>query len=275
MAQQAQQPNCDDITDLIPDYAFGLTDEETAARVESALPACPEAARELAEYRELQDAMREDVVQVEPPPALANKLMAAVAASSTRAPIMPRVEPLQAAPYEQMDYRINSARRFPMRASMLVAVAALIALVVTNIYWFLRVDRLSADLQETIGLIAQRDQAMTIADADSLQLAALTGDQNEFAMVMWSEESRKGLIYTRNFPALEAGTTYQLWLARGDERVSCGTFDVDHEGNGAMIFDAPEPIDAFERAGITTEPSGGSADPTGPAVARGTLKESP
>lgn len=275
MAQQARQPNCDDIIELIPDYAFGLTDGETAERIEKALPVCPEAARQLAEYRELQDSMREDVVQVEPPPELANKLMAAIAASSAPTPVVPQVEPKQALSQAQMDYRIRPRRTLTASISMLVALAALIALVVTNIYWFLRVDRLSADLQETLGLIAQRDQAITIADASSLQLAALTGDQNEFAMVMWSETSNKGLIYTRNFPRLEAGTTYQLWLARGDERVSCGTFDVDEEGNGAMIFDAPEPIEAFERAGITAEPVGGSPDPTGPSIARGTLRDTP
>src|SRR3954462_4025911 len=70
---------CDAIRELIPEYAFGLTDPEQTRFVEANLSTCAEAAAELADFQRLQAEMRTDVAQIEPPPVLESKLMAAIA----------------------------------------------------------------------------------------------------------------------------------------------------------------------------------------------------
>jgi len=82
--------DCDAIVELIPDYAFGLTDPAETARVEAALSACPEATAQLIDFQNIQNAMRAGVAQVEPPPRLESRLMAA-----TQKPTEPRRLPVR------------------------------------------------------------------------------------------------------------------------------------------------------------------------------------
>src|SRR3954468_12112458 len=68
---------CDVIQELIPDYAFGLTDAEETRLVESNLAYCPDAAAQLADFQRLQDELRLTVPQIDPPMRLREKLMTA------------------------------------------------------------------------------------------------------------------------------------------------------------------------------------------------------
>ncbi len=68
--------DCDAIQTLIPDYAFGLTDPAETRVVEANLVHCPEAATQLADYRQVQNEMRVSVPQIEPPIQLNDRLMA-------------------------------------------------------------------------------------------------------------------------------------------------------------------------------------------------------
>ena len=271
----AQQTNCTDILELIPEYAFGLTDEVTARRVEAALPTCPEAEQQLAEYRQMQAAMREDVPEIAPPSTLGLRLREAISAEPVPAPStvirpVPRsiATPAPTAPQPRV---IRRSLLFP-----LIAAAALIALVITNVYWLSRVNSLSTQMQDATALLAQlRDGTFSVRNAESLELVQLANENtNSFAMLMWDKESTTGLIYTRDFPELQSGKVYQLWLANEDGRISGGTFTVTAEGEGALIFTAPRSIGDYDRAGVTEEPEGGSPGPTSPAVVSGTLEES-
>jgi hypothetical protein len=88
---------------------------------------------------------------------------------------------------------------------------------------------------------------------------------------MWNGESEIGLLYVRGFPELSSGKTYQLWLTRGEERVSAGTFHVDDEGSAALLFNITEPIDDYTWARITEEPERGSDEPSNIVVVHGEL----
>ena len=56
--------NCEAVQELIPEYAFGLTPPEQTRLVEANLASCPEASVQLADYREIQDEMRNSVPQI-------------------------------------------------------------------------------------------------------------------------------------------------------------------------------------------------------------------
>jgi anti-sigma-K factor RskA len=246
-------PDCDAIQELIPDYAFGLTSPEETRLVEASLTSCPDAAAQLADFRHMQEEMRAGVPQVEPPAQLAKRLLEATAAP-TAAPVSPR--------------------RLPFHPAWLAAAAALVALVITNVYWFARVEdvsRQTAELRAMIG--GQSDNAFVLTSTNDLRWVRLPSEANEetTAFLMWNGESDTGLMYVHGFPRLEPGKTYQLWLTRGEERVSAGTFEVDESGNAALIFHTADPIDRFTWARVTDEPEYGSDQPTGAVVVHGEL----
>jgi anti-sigma-K factor RskA len=269
--------DCDAIQDLIPEYAFGMTDAEETRLVEANLASCPEAATQLVEFQTLQEEMRAGVPQVEPSPQLFQRLMNAITEPATvpAAPSIsaaPVIESPKPAPLAQPT---TPKRSIQMQPAWLAAAAALIALVITNVFWFSRVDDLSRRHDELVALVrGQENNAFVLTSTSDLRWVRLPPSQEDapsMAFMMWNAESEIGLLYARGFPELTTGKTYQLWLTRGEERKSAGTFRIDADGNGALLFHANEPIDEYTWARITEEPESGSDQPTGTVVVHGEL----
>jgi anti-sigma-K factor RskA/putative zinc finger protein len=217
--------DCEKIQELIPDYAFGLTGADETRLVESQLTSCPEAALQLADFRRLQDEMRESVDQMEPPPQLGERLMAAA---------------------------VPAARPRRMQWAW-IAAAAVFALIVTNGYWLLRVNTSPSQVQPP------DTNAFILTSTSNLRWARLPASQETSqasAFLMWNGESKIGLLYARGFEERAAGETYRLWLTKGDDKVSAGTFSVDDKGIGTLLFNITDPIDKYTWAHITDEVTG-------------------
>lgn len=250
---------CEDILELIPEYAFGLTDAEQTRLVEANLHQCPDAAAQLDDYRRLQTELRTAVPQVEPSAALEDRLMAAIAAPASVAAPQP-----------------TQPRRTFSRG-WLVAAAALVALVLSNGYWLARVSNPVAPLGNGTGqTISNEEGAFVLTSTANLRWARLPATETAAnpeatAFLMWNGESKIGLMYARGLPPPESGKTYQLWLTRGELRVSVGTFKVDEEGIGALLFQSEQPIDEFTWARITAEPAAGSQQPSENILVNGQL----
>jgi hypothetical protein len=255
--------DCDAIRELIPDYAFGLTDADETFFVEANLEYCPGAAAQLADFRSLQDEMRANVPEIEPSAQLGERLMAAIVAPVAAVPAAPAV-PLK-----------PRLKRIPL--GWVAAGAAVIALVGSNVYWISRVNQLARrPSQPTMTrVIAQEQDAQFVltgaSDLHWVRLPSSEQNANASAVLMWNAASEIGLLYVQGFPSLSAGRTYQLWLTRDQERVSAGTFRVDPDGTAALLFHSSEPIDEYTWARITAEPESGSDQPTGNAVVNGEL----
>ena len=236
--------DCDAITELVADYAFGLTSADESRLVESRLPACPEAASQLSDFRRLQDEMRLGVPQVEPPAALGDRIMAAAAVTATAVP-RPRVTPLNA------------------NRGWLAAAAAVALLLLTNIYWL---SRVSEPLPEQL--------ASFVVNSEDIRWAKLPAEDETSpaaAFIMWNPGGTDGMMYAENFPALEAGQIYQLWLTKDGVRTPVGSFSVNEEGEGALLFRAEQPVGSFAWAWITVEPETGSTQPSENVVTGGEL----
>lgn len=253
--QAENQVDCEALQELIPDYAFGLADAEAVRLVETSLPVCPEAAAQLADYRRLQDEMRVSVPLMHPPPQLGERLMAAV-----------KTQPVTTAPRRQLNWLMG------------LAAAAVVALVITNLYWLSQVNALIQRQERLEAQLIQKgntsETAFVLTSTSNLRTVRLPpSEQNGAAQafLMWNIESEIGLLYVHDFPALATGKTYQLWLTRGEERTSAGTFQVDQDGKGTLLFHISGPIDQYTWARITDEPENGSREPTGPVVVVGQL----
>lgn len=254
--------DCNTLEEFIADYAFGLTSPEENRRIEASLTSCPDAAAQLLDFQRIQDEMRASVPQLDPPAALANRLMTAVAQSTATPQGAQAPKPTAKAPWR--------------RVSPLVwlSAAALIALVITNVYWFTRVNDLTQRQDLLASELQNRDSnALVVANTDVLRWVRLPSQaaENSTAVLMWNAESKIGLLYVRALPALEPGNQYQLWLTRGEVRVSAGTFTVDEQGNASLLFHIDDPIDNYTWARVTAEPASGSTVPSGTVVAAGEL----
>jgi anti-sigma factor RsiW len=114
--------------------------------------------------------------------------------------------------------------------------------------------------------------ALQAADSSSLELLVLPAAANgrgssASAQVIWAPSVREGVILATNFPTQAQDTVYQAWVTRGEQIISLGTFRVDEQGRGALLFAAQELVTAFDALGVTLEPGGGSPRPTsGPIV---------
>ncbi|HVO44622.1 MAG TPA: anti-sigma factor [Aggregatilineales bacterium] len=246
--------DCDSVLELIPDYVFGLTDPGQSRLVESNLATCAEAADQLADFQRLQAEMRASIPQIDPPAALGERLMAAL---------------------DKPPQRVANPRVRRLRRSWIVASAAVLLLVITNLYWLARLNDLTRRENELEAQIASPGQsAFVLTSTSGLRWVRLPPSQQNAdtsAFLMWNAESEIGLMYARGFPALAAGTTYQLWLTRGDEKISVGTFTVDADGKGALLFHSSQPIDKYTWARITAEPANGSQTPSDQVVVNGKL----
>lgn len=236
-ATNNRHPHCDEVLDLIPAYAIGATDPDETALVEATLPRCPDAQVELDLYRSLSDDMRASVPQIEPPVALKSRLIAATKPTLTLLPPPPK----------------PAAKR--LHPAWIGLAAAVLLLIVSNVFWLLRSNTPTQD-----ALLLTQDITWVRLENDA--------GTNAWALMMWNPQGAGAVLCAYNFPELEAGQTYQLWLRSGDDEIDGGTFHVNDRGFGLLRVRAGQSIDGFEFAGITTEPYG-STHPTGAAVVRG------
>jgi hypothetical protein len=247
--QENRTIDCKALQDLIPEYAFGLTDSEQARWVESNLPFCPDAATQLAEYRQIQQELRGDLPQIAPPAHLEQHLMDAIA-DAPKIEVMPRTR-----------------RRFG--TGWIAAAAAVVALVLTNLFWIVRQSGTTTQPMGT------PTPAFVIASTSNLRTVRLPPLPNistdASAFLMWNAESEIGILYVHGLPKLDPNQTYQLWLTRGPEFASAGTFQVGADGEGTLLFHISESIDKYTWARITTEPANGSKSPGGTVVVVGKL----
>jgi hypothetical protein len=249
--------DCNSIEDLIPAYAFGLTDPEETTLVEANLGGCNDASIELVEYRQLQDEMRASVRQIDPPLMLMTRLAEATATPSVPVAVVPKAR-----------------RRLPL--PWLAAAAALVALVLTNVFWLAQVNTLNQ--QTTDYLANDNDQ---FADAGSfvltntsdlrwVRLQPTEQDGKAAAFLCWNAESQTALLYAWGLP-VTPGQSYQLWLTRDNTLVNAGTLRLDDKGRTVMLIHSDQPIDQYTWARITAESGSGSAQPSGNTVVNGEL----
>ncbi len=231
---------CQQISDLIPAYAMGITDAAETALVEANLGHCPDAAAELAEYGDLVDDLLQPQLLVDPPAILEQRLAAAIAP--------PPKSPLQ----------------LPQRWRWVAALLVLIWMVGGAAYGLRQRDlarQANADLRASQAQTQQLEALLSSQTANQIRLATTSlPDQQPAAMLIWQDNA--ALLSVQFLPPLEPAQTYQLWLIDEIGALSVGTFDVNEAGSHTQLIRLPAAIQNFQRVGISIEPRGGSPSPT-------------
>ncbi len=227
------------IVDELPAYALGALDEADALTVAEHLAGCEFCRAELAAYEGVVENLALAGPEAEPPPRLKTELLRRVdreVAARQRSPTLAE--------------RLRAFFRNPAPAwgfSLLL----LIALIASNLLLWQRVQGLEA--QQTGGLMV-----LAMQGTDSAPEAA--------ARMVIGRDDHVGVLVVDGLMPLDETRQYQLWLKRGDQRISGGVFSVLDTGYGLLRVWSAEPLSQFSGFGVTIEPSGGSPGPTGEQV---------
>jgi hypothetical protein len=272
----AEQSNlCDDIQPWLAAYALGDT-EEGAAAARAHLAVCPRCQRDLREYRLVAGMLPYSAPEAAPQPELREHVIAAVrrqVAESTPAP-HPAPFAAPAAPAHHPPLLLSGFRR---RRSFW-ATLAFAALALALLGWNISLRRELASQTAIVALSRQNWQTMIVLLNDSaLRWYAVAADPapppGQYAAHghFWaSPKAQVACLVVQGLPDLPDDQVYQVWLERGSEQSSGGTFEA-HNGNAWAFVRSDTPITGYSAMFVTIEPAGGSAAPDGPRVISGTL----
>ena len=249
-------------------YALGALAGDERTAFEAHLATCPECGAEVRALRAVVTTLAYAVPQIDPPPALRGRVLAAIGVADTARAVVP-----------------DAATR--VRASLgiggwLSAAALLVMSVALGAYaWSLRgrVGGLERQLEVAIARLDRSEQqlatATRAADRAQLRLAVLTApdlQQVDLAgqppapraagRAFWSRSN--GLLFAANqLPPLPAGRIYQLWFLTPGAPVSAGLLTPDENGRVTAAFDTPPGTPTPTGLAVSIEPEGGVTAPTG------------
>jgi anti-sigma-K factor RskA len=122
--------------------------------------------------------------------------------------------------------------------------------------------------------LAEKEAALELLGSPGTQLVQLAaqGDVPYRASALVNSPREEGLLLASAL-APQPGKDYQLWLIRGDQKISAGLLPSDPAGLPTLARISPTLLaggapDAFA---ITVEPAGGMPQPTGPIVLVGKI----
>jgi anti-sigma-K factor RskA len=253
---------------LIPAYSIGATDVEETRFVEANLATYPNAVADLVHYQQMSEGLLHSAGLMSPPPALRGKILSAV--SGKRWP-----QSTGDGSFGSQVVQFMNIRRWSL--SKIVAAAAILMLVASNLFWWTQVQDARQDKDDVAMQLEEREVFLAAlnnaANTRWVELSTVDteGAANAAAAVIWEPTSQRALLYAQGFPPLEPNMAYQLWLIQGDQRISAGVFQVNFSGNGTFVFTVPESLSNYDALGVTPEPATGSPAPTGNPVVFGEL----
>jgi hypothetical protein len=103
--------------------------------------------------------------------------------------------------------------------------------------------------------------------------AAATSAREPYARMFWNQPMNRWTFVAYNLPPMSPGHTYQLWLVMKDKKkVSAGMFEPTPTGSAMLQATYAVSGDSLAAIAVTTEPMGGSAQPTTTPFLIGAMK---
>jgi hypothetical protein len=238
-----------DLRDLLGAYALGALDAEEAAAVRDHLLTCAECQAELATLWAAVDALPETIEPMAPPPALRDRIAAAIEAEPPVAPLAAPVVPERPAAVTLPPEPIRPPQSWWSRAAPWAA-AALLLLSLGLLFWNLQLrQEISTSVPETIAL----------APTDAAPEAS--------GEVRVLPDGQTLILDVRDLPPLAPDQVYEVWLIGAQGPVPAGVFDQPTDRH-AIVADRGQ----FEAVAVTAEPGPlGSEAPTGEIVIQAPL----
>lgn len=177
-------------------------------------------------------------------------------------------------PYSHSPHRGEEhLERMPAQPNLLLATTVLLSLVVFGLgFWaFDQRSNLQGAEAEIARLERELSQLRENADSTSYPMLATPDGPPSASGTAYVSLSGSGVLTVSNLPEPQSGLGYQIWYfpAGGEGAIPGGFITLDADGQGFALL----PADATPVAtiGISLEPTGGSASPTGPLLLTGSL----
>lgn len=220
-----------------------MTEEEMLA-FHAHLSECPACQEELKELRQVWDALPYTMTELELPEQLKSEVLAPMLQEKTKSDLKPLAK-----------RRSGPVWRY--------AAAVVLVLVIgfTGLFGVSQWRKEALTHPEDLHLPAEVLQKYSLKPFDS----AMPGASGQ----VWLTEKGGRLelvLQTSGLSALQGEQAYQVWLVKDGNRLNCGTFRVDSQGNGVLTYKIDEHERQFDAIGITLEPDSEGSKPRGKKV---------
>lgn len=230
--------------DDIPAYALSALDADEVAALEAHLQICESCRTELAAYRAVSDSLLTALPPQQPPAALRRRLQGRL-------------------PHNQKAARPRLTWSFD-QVTLGLAITLLLAINVLSFFQIRSLQNQQIQLADQIQTSQIALAMLAYPGTRSLPINA----QNIAGTLLLNKERNAAVLIAWNLPQLPENQTYQAWFidAQGG-RTSAAIFRPDPSLPFTSIsIISPNNLSTFSGLGVTVEPSGGSAKPTGPRI---------
>lgn len=268
--------SCVEVAELAGLYVLDALEPAEQSAVAAHLVTCQEAHEEFRELGSVVPALASLAQPIDAPVALKTRVLDAVAREATLGASAPvtssqklpgRFSSSLAEPARQVRVPAPAAWRPPAWASWGAAMAAVLVLAVVGV-WALGVQQRAATAEQRATVLADAIAAMS-APGSSVAILRDSANPGAAGFAALSADGTAYLVMV-GLPAAPAGQTYQAWYIANDQPTSAGLLTVDADGYAVLVDSQPMP--GTQVVALTTEPAGGSAQPTSAPFAVGELR---
>lgn len=251
---------CEELEELSGAYVLDAITPEERREADEHLAQCPNCPQIISELRSVVDLLPLSVPQIDPSPALKERVLAAI--RDTQSTVAQPAQPIALTPRPQRQPQPMRRRSAWQRwGTPLIAAAAVI--------FFLLSGGLTAwniSLQHQISALAG-NAPVTYTMKGLATNSNITGDVTYFPQQDITVIKVHGLRQT------QGAQVYQGWLIQGKQPVSIGLLNIN---NGVATIDYPGNVKSFDAAAISIEagPQATPLSPKGPVLAEGLIKKS-
>lgn len=224
----------EEIENAIAAWLLGATDPDEAQKIAMHVDGCATCSAAAARFRRVIDAVPLAAEEVEPPPGLRQRILAAAAAGQTASAPGRTALPVVPIPRLRRRFMVRLVGRVPLSAAAAVVLISLAAgLVVGDI-----AGRTTPPVQPS------QVARFSLAGHDSMAGAR--------AAVIDLKTDGIALVDFSGLPPLGPGKVYELWLIGPANRVDAtGVFVPD--GNGNKVVVVSRPLAGYVTMAVTTE----------------------
>jgi anti-sigma-K factor RskA len=276
--------DCKESEGFFEAYLLGALDSRVRSRMDSHLETCTSCGARLYEEGETVAKLAVSVPQLAVPAAVKERLFQIVDAEPGPGWLSRLAGKLSA-------FRVPALGYHPAGAGVVLASLAVVGLVLGGVWFNNRLNQIADEnelLNAQVETVVEREAKVMKMMYDQRYLASMTAAPGVSVNMLWgtehsvkawgmiaccavSESGTVALLAVLNLPPLPRDKVYQVWLIKGEERMSAGLFEVDSTGYAQTVIIPLAPMAEFQAIGITVEPLGGSPSPTGTGVLRGDL----
>jgi anti-sigma-K factor RskA len=252
-------------------YALGALAGKERDEFEAHLATCEECSAEVRSLGAVVNALPYALPQVDPPPALRARVLAAAGDPKASSRATATVTPMPA-----------RSRSWPSSPGWLAAAALVVLSVALGAYTanvrqrvgsletqlgeaLARLDRSEAQLAEAVRAAERAQTRLAVLTAPDLKQVSLAGQPaapRAAGRALWSRAN--GLLFAADaLPPLPAGRIYQVWFLTPGAPVSAGLVRPDQNGRVAAAFDTPAGTPEPTGVAVSIEPEAGVPAPTG------------